>query len=116
MHVTVVHIHVKPEHVADFIDSIRANHESSVREPGNLRFDVLRSVDDPSRFLTYMAYRDELSARAHTATDHYLAFRDQVADWMVEPRENVRYDGLQPAVGQVVKRPHMRRRRAAPGT
>ncbi len=100
MYVTVVHIHVKPGQAAAFIDSMRANHESSVREPGNLRFDVLRSVDDPSRFLTYMAYRDELSARAHTATGHYLAFRDQVVDWMVEPRENVRYDGLQPAVEQ----------------
>jgi len=97
MYVTVVHIHVKPEHVADFIEAVGANHAASVREPGNLRFDILQSVDDPTHFITYMAYRDEASARAHRETPHYFAFRDTVADWMVEPRRNVPYIGLFPA-------------------
>ncbi|MGD0121230.1 MAG: antibiotic biosynthesis monooxygenase [Candidatus Limnocylindrales bacterium] len=97
MYVTVVHIHVKPEHVEDFLGAIRVNHDESRREPGNVRFDILRSVDDPALFVTYMAYRDEASARAHTSTAHLLAFREEVADWMVVPRENVRYDGLFPA-------------------
>ena len=96
MDVTVVYISVKPEHVADFLEAIRENHEASVREPGNLRFDILQSVDEPTRFVTYMAYRDETAARAHRETAHYLAFRDLVADWMVEPRQNVRYVGLYP--------------------
>jgi len=39
MYVTLVHVHVKPEHLDSFIDSIRANHEASVREPGNIRFE-----------------------------------------------------------------------------
>ena len=98
MHVTVVYIHVKPEHVADFVEAVRVNHAASVREPGNLRFDILQSVEDPTRFITYMAYRDEASARAHRETAHYFAFRDAVADWMVEPRRNVPYLGLLPAV------------------
>jgi autoinducer 2-degrading protein len=96
MFVTLVQVHVKPEHVADFIESIRANHEGSVREPGNLRFDILQSVDDPARFIAYEAYRDEASAKAHKETAHYLAWRDKVADWMAEPRVGVRYDGLFP--------------------
>jgi (4S)-4-hydroxy-5-phosphonooxypentane-2,3-dione isomerase len=99
MFVTVVHIHVRRERVDDFIEAIRDNHACSVREPGNLRFDVLQSVDDPTRFVTYMAYRDEASATAHRETAHYLAFRDRVADWMVEPRQNVPYQGLFPADG-----------------
>jgi autoinducer 2-degrading protein len=98
MDVTVVYIQVKPEHVDDFLDAIRDNHEASVREPGNLRFDILQSVDDPTRFVTYMAYRDEAAARAHRETDHYLAFRDRVADWMLEPRRNVRYTGHFPVI------------------
>ena len=98
MFVTVVYIHVKCEHVADFIESIRENHEKSVREPGNVRFDILQAVDDPTRFVTYMAYRDESAAKAHRETAHYLAFRDTVADWMIEPRRNVPYEGLLPAV------------------
>jgi (4S)-4-hydroxy-5-phosphonooxypentane-2,3-dione isomerase len=99
MFVTVVYIHVRRDRVADFIDSIRENHEKSIQEPGNLRFDILQSVDDPTRFVTYMAYRDESSAKAHRDTAHYLAFRDTVADWMVEPRQNVPYEGLFPAEG-----------------
>jgi len=43
MHVTVVYIHVKPEHVPDFVESIREIHASSVQEPGNLRFDILQA-------------------------------------------------------------------------
>jgi (4S)-4-hydroxy-5-phosphonooxypentane-2,3-dione isomerase len=98
MYVTVVYIHVKPEHVADFVQSVEENHRSSVKEPGNVRFDILQSVDDPTRFVTYMAYRDESSARAHRETAHYFAFRDKVADWMVEPRQNVPYNGLFPSI------------------
>jgi autoinducer 2-degrading protein len=97
MYVTLVKIHVKSEHLAEFIEVTRANHEGSVREPGNLRFDVLQSVEDPSRFILYEAYRDEASAKAHKETAHYAAWRDAATDWMAEPRVGVRYDGLFPA-------------------
>ena len=97
MYVTLVYVSVKPEHVADFIESIRDNHEHSVLEPGNLRFDILQSTDDPTRFVAYEAYRDEASAKAHKETAHYQAWRDRATDWMAEPRQGVRYDGLFPA-------------------
>jgi autoinducer 2-degrading protein len=96
MYVTIVYVHVKPEHVTDFIASMRVNHEQSVLEPGNLRFDILQSADDPTRFVAYEAYRDEASAKAHKETAHYLAWRDAAADWMAEPRQGARYDGLFP--------------------
>ena len=96
MYAILVNIRVKPEHVADFVRAAGENHLLSVAEPGNLRFDILQSADDPSSFITYMAYRDEASAEAHRRTAHYLAFRDLVADWMVVPRENVPYVGIFP--------------------
>jgi autoinducer 2-degrading protein len=96
MFVTLVHVHVKPEHLAEFIDATRANHLASVREPGNLRFDVLQSTEDGTRFVLYEAYRDEAAAKSHKETAHYAAWRDAVADWMAEPRLGVRYDGLLP--------------------
>jgi autoinducer 2-degrading protein len=114
MYVTVVHIQVRPDHVADFLDAIRTNHEQSIREPGNVRFDILESVDDPARFITYMAYRDEPTAKAHTSTPHLLAFREQVADWMVVPRENVRFNGLYPADGHPPVEPGPRRVKGEP--
>ena len=51
MFVTLVHIRVKPEHADAFVEATRRNHEASTREPGNRRFDVIRSVDEPDRFL-----------------------------------------------------------------
>jgi (4S)-4-hydroxy-5-phosphonooxypentane-2,3-dione isomerase len=96
MFVTLVHIHVKPDVVELFIDATRANHEASIREPGNVRFDVLRSVEDPHRFVLYEWYVDEEAARAHRLTPHYAAWRDAVADWLAEPRYGVRYVGLFP--------------------
>lgn len=97
MHVTLVHVHVKPGRADEFIEATRANHEASIREPGNLRFDLLRSPDEPDRFLIYELYRDAESAAAHKATTHYLAWRERVADWMAEPRTGVRYEAI--AVG-----------------
>ncbi len=99
MHVTIVHVHVKPEHIEDFIAATRENHLASVREPGNLRFDVLQSEEDPARFVLYEAYVDEAAAAAHKETDHYLRWRERVADWMAEPRRGVRYRGLLPETG-----------------
>ena len=96
MYVTLVHVHVKPEHVSAFIDATRANHEGSVREPGNVRFDVIRSVEEPTRFVLYEWYVDEAAARAHKETPHYAAWRAAVSDWLVEPRVGVRYEGLFP--------------------
>jgi autoinducer 2-degrading protein len=96
MHVTLVHVRVRPGRADGFIEATRVNHESSIHEPGNLRFDLLRSADDGDRFVIYEAYRDEAAARAHKETAHYLAWRDAVADWMAEPRTGVRYDGLLP--------------------
>jgi (4S)-4-hydroxy-5-phosphonooxypentane-2,3-dione isomerase len=93
MNVTLVHVRVRPERVEAFIDATRANHEASIREPGNLRFDVLRAADDPTRFVLYEAYVDAAAA-AHKDTPHYLEWRETVADWMAEPRRGEPFVGI----------------------
>ena len=98
MAVRLVHVHVKPEHVDAFIEVIRANHLGSVAEPGNIRFDVLRSADDPTRFLLYEWYATDEAAAAHRDTPHYQAFAAAVADWLVEPRRAEVYEALFPEV------------------
>jgi autoinducer 2-degrading protein len=96
MHVTLVHVHVKPEHIDDFIAASKLNHEASILEPGNRRFDILQSPENPRHFILYEAYVSAEAAAAHKETPHYLTWRDTVADWMAEPRQGVRYDGLFP--------------------
>ena len=91
MHITLVHVHVKPEHLAEFLDITLENHRGARTEPGNLRFDVMQAEDDPTRFVLVEVYRDAEAAAAHKATSHYLAWRDRVADWMASPRQGIRY-------------------------
>lgn len=97
MHVTLVHVRVKEERLADFIAACERNHAGSVREPGNRRFDVLQDAAEPTRLVLYEAYVSAEAAGAHKTTAHYLAWRDAVAEMMAEPRQGVRYDGLFPA-------------------
>jgi autoinducer 2-degrading protein len=96
MFVTLVHCHVKPEHAEAFEDACRANCEASGRENGNIRFDLLRQGDDPTRYVLYEWYVDEAAARAHKDTPHYAEWREATADMFVEPRHGVRYVGLFP--------------------
>ena len=62
MIVTCVYVHVKPDAVESFINATIENHLSTVREPGNLRFDFIQQSDDPCRFMIYEAYESEEAA------------------------------------------------------
>ncbi|MBL8489987.1 MAG: antibiotic biosynthesis monooxygenase [Rhodocyclaceae bacterium] len=97
MHVTLVHVRVKPESLAAFLEATRANHEASVKEPGNRRFDILQAPEDPTRFILYEAYASAADAAAHKQTAHYAAWRDAVAGMMAEPRQGEPMNGLFPA-------------------
>ena len=96
MQVTIVHITVKPNYIDDFIEASRLNHELSVAEPGNRRFDVLQSADNPAQFVLYEAYKNAAEAAKHKETDHYKQWRETVAEWMAQPRQGVPYNGLFP--------------------
>lgn len=96
MHVTLVHVRVKPEAIDAFIAACHANHLASTWEPGNRRFDILQDPQDPSRFLLYEAYASPEAAAAHKTTPHYAAWRDAVAEMMAEPRRGEPMRGLYP--------------------
>ncbi len=96
MHVTVVHIHVQPDRIAQFIEATRMNHAGSIAEPGNLRFDFHQSEDEPTRFLLYEVYRTPEDAAAHKETPHYLAWRRAVDGWMASTRVGRRYRPVAP--------------------
>jgi len=97
MYVVCVTIHVKPGHEEAFTAATEANHLGTRGEPGNLRFDVLRHVDDPAAFFLYEVYRTAADFAAHQRTEHYATWKAIVADWMAEPRQGVKYESLFPA-------------------
>lgn len=96
MHVTLVHVHVKPEHVDEFIRATHENHLNSVREAGNCRFDVLQSPDDVTRFVLYEAYASEDDAtgtnRPHITCSGAIP---SPSGWRSRAK-GVRYRGLYP--------------------
>ena len=56
MYVVAVTIFVKPEFVQAFSDAILANARGTRKEPGNIRFDVLKGHEDPTQFFLYEVY------------------------------------------------------------
>jgi (4S)-4-hydroxy-5-phosphonooxypentane-2,3-dione isomerase len=96
MIVTCVYVSVLPDRIHDFIEASTENHLASVKEQGNVRFDLIQQSDDTSRFMIYEAYESEEDAAAHKNTPHYLKWRDRVSDMMAEPRKGVKYRIIQP--------------------
>jgi (4S)-4-hydroxy-5-phosphonooxypentane-2,3-dione isomerase len=94
---TLVYVQVKPEFIQEFIEATRINHENSIKEPGNLRFDICQDAHDSGKFVFYESYTSEQTAAAHKETAHYLKWRDTVASWMAKPREGVKHNLLFPA-------------------
>ena len=86
-----VHVHVKPDAVEAFRTATIENAQASVREPGIARFDVVQSIDDPTRFVLIEVYRNADAPAAHKQTAHYAQWRDRVASFMAEPRGSLKY-------------------------
>lgn len=91
-----VHVHVKPESLADFKQATAENARSSIQEPGIARFDVLQQQDDATRFVLVEVYRTADAAAAHKETPHYAKWRDAVAPMMAEARNSLKYSAVFP--------------------
>jgi autoinducer 2-degrading protein len=94
MFVAAVHIFVKPEALDDFMELILMDQEGTLAEPGCVRFDVVRSVDDPNEFLIWEVYADEEAAAFHKTTSHYLAFKERMPALASKDRYADRYEGV----------------------
>ena len=96
MQIVLVYVHVKPEFIDAFKEACLENARNSVQEPGIARFDVIKQIEDPSRFTLVEAYKTEAAPAQHKETAHYLKWRDTVAEMMAEPRQGVKYRNLFP--------------------
>ncbi len=96
MHLVHVHIHVKPEFVEAFKQATLENAAKSVKETGNIRFDILQQAEDPTRFVLVEIYRTAEASGAHKETAHYKLWRDAVMKMMAEPRQGIRFVNIFP--------------------
>lgn len=93
---TIVYVTVVDGMADAFIEATVKNHEASVQENGNRRFDVLQQGDDTNAFVLYEAYETVEDAKAHKETSHYLEWRERVAPMMAEARRSVGYNVIRP--------------------
>lgn len=96
MVVTTVMVQVKPEFIESFIFECTKNHKNSINEPGNKRFDILQSKEDPTKFLLYEAYESLEHVAVHKQTEHYESWKNAVAPWMAEQRKGIQYKAICP--------------------
>jgi autoinducer 2-degrading protein len=94
MYVVSVIVHVKPDQIAPFIEATLENARNTRQEPGNVRFDVLQTEGDPSRFLLYEAYATADDFAKHQQTPHYLRWKQLVAEAMAQPRQGIKHRSL----------------------
>src|SRR5262245_11957262 len=96
MMMIMVRLEVKPECLDDFLKLVTFNASQSREEPGNLRFDVVRSVTTPTRFGLYEVYQDEAAVQAHMATAHYARWRAEIEQLLETPRISERFASVFP--------------------
>ena len=94
MYVVCVTIFVKSEFVQSFIEATFDNARNTRKEAGNVRFDVIQAEENPNRFMLYECYREKEDFAKHQQTEHYVRWKQTVADWMARPRQGVKHKAL----------------------
>lgn len=96
MHIVLVQVSVKPEHLDAFIAATKENAKNSILEAGVVRFDFIQQAEDPTKFVLVEVYKASDDQLAHRESNHYLTWKDAVTDMMAEPRVGVRYKNILP--------------------
>ena len=99
MFIVHVFIHVKPDCIEGFLTATEDNASHSRQEPGVKRFDVMRQLDDPNRFVLVEVYNGPDDMERHKETAHYARWRAAADDMMAETRYSVKCSNISPADG-----------------
>jgi len=90
----VVTLPIHPRRIGAFLALAGDHQEASLAERGCLRFDLLRDLADPCRFLLLEEWRDRAAIREHQRTPHYARWRREVTLYLTAPREHHEYECL----------------------
>ena len=93
----IVRIEPKPDKVEAFLELATYDARNSRKEPGCLRFDVLRVLDNPAKFAFYEVYKDEEAVKAHRATEHFARWNREIEALQAVPRSSEKYSTIDPS-------------------
>ncbi|MDH3532998.1 MAG: antibiotic biosynthesis monooxygenase [Gammaproteobacteria bacterium] len=74
-------IKVKQEFLDQFVAGVRDHARNSMSEPGCVRYDVLRDIDDPQIICLYEVFKDEAAFKEHLTFDYYKAWMASSQHW-----------------------------------
>lgn len=94
MFVQFVTINVKPGFTDQFEAAFKINYEGTRKEPGNIRFDVLRNQDDPNRYTIYEVFQSEEAFQIHKKSPHYEKCVSLIDPIIVLPRPKTYFDAI----------------------
>ena len=86
-----VHLQAKPERLDDFVREVSALGEGSAAEPGCVRFDAVRQLDDPTRAMLMEVFDTQEDLDVHHDDPHFARWADAVGSLVIEPRVRIRY-------------------------
>lgn len=90
----VVQAEIQPDRMEEFLKMIETNAQESRKEPGCLRFDVLRSQDNPNSFIFYEMYENPAAVDYHKQQPHYNAWAEFKASGGTVSSVSHKMDGL----------------------
>jgi autoinducer 2-degrading protein len=93
----IVRIEPKPDKIEAFLELATYDARNSRKEPGCLRFDVLRVLDNPAKFAFYEVYKDEAAVQAHRQTEHFARWNREIEALQAVPRSSEKFSTIDPA-------------------
>jgi autoinducer 2-degrading protein len=72
----IVQAEIEPDRMGVFLELIETNAKETRKEPGCIRFDVLRSQDADNMFFFYELYRNADAIDHHKKQPHYNLWAD----------------------------------------
>jgi autoinducer 2-degrading protein len=88
VYINAVDLDIKPAEMAKFLELVKENGASAVKEPGCREFNIVVSRTDPNHVFLFEVYDSEAALATHRTTDHYKKYAADTAN-MVAGR-NVR--------------------------
>jgi autoinducer 2-degrading protein len=90
----IVNVEIHEDRIEDFLKAITIDAVGSRREPGCLRFDVLRDQSVPTKFTFFEVYESLEAIEFHRSRDHFKAWSDFKETGGVKSQSVVKCDAI----------------------
>ena len=81
---SAVDLEIAPAELEKFLAALSENASATIKEPGNRRYDVMRSATNPHQIFIYEVYADQAAVEAHRAADHFKKYQAVTKDMVVK--------------------------------